>query len=215
MLEYLRKKITAIASQYNRIDLTAKLHTTVYCSGSSIFGEVTIAEGTKIFQSHLEGAVHIGKFTSLWGPGIFIIGRIYGIEIGNFSSIARYVSIQEDSHNTARTTTYFLEKNLFGEESAEGAMVSKGRVSIGLDVWIGTGAQILSGVSVGHGSVIGAGAIVTKDVPPYAIVGGNPAQVIRYRFQPGTIETLLNSAWWDWPIDKIRKNREFLIAQRL
>jgi len=93
-----------------------------------------------------------------------VLGRIHGVEIGSFSSIARYVSIQEDFHNPARTTTFFLERNVFNEELADNALVSKGKVSIGHDVWIGAGAQILSGVSVNHGAVIGAGAVVTKDV---------------------------------------------------
>jgi virginiamycin A acetyltransferase len=214
MLKFLRNKIADIAIQYNRIDPLAKLHPTVYCSGVSIIGEVSIDEGAKVFQSYVEGRVNVGRFTSLWGPGVYINGKKDGVKIGNFSSVARYVSIQGDYHNMARTTTYFLERNLLGEEPAENAIVSKGQILIGHDVWIGTGAQILSGVSVGNGAVIAAGAIVTKDVTPYAIVVGNPARTIKYRFEPDTIDTLLDSEWWNWSIDKIKENKDFLLTLR-
>lgn len=74
---------------------------------------------------------------------------------------------------------------------------------VGNDVWIGHGAMVMPGVTIGSGAIIAAGAVVTKDVPPYAIVGGNPAQVIRQRFDDDVIAALVDIAWWDWPIDKI------------
>ncbi len=80
---------------------------------------------------------------------------------------------------------------------------SKGDIVVGSDVWLGVGALILSGVTVGHGAVVAAGAVVVKDVPPYAIVGGKPARILRMRFERETVEALLRIAWWDWPQDKI------------
>jgi acetyltransferase-like isoleucine patch superfamily enzyme len=77
-------------------------------------------------------------------------------------------------------------------------------VVIGNDVWIGTGAIILRGLSVGDGAVIGAGAVVTKDVPPYAIVAGNPARVIKYRFEEAVIKRIQASKWWEMSDGEIR-----------
>ena len=72
-------------------------------------------------------------------------------------------------------------------------------MTIGNDVWIGSGAMILSGVTIGDGAVVAARAVVTKDVPPYAIVAGNPARLVRYRFDEATIAALLEAAWWELP----------------
>ena len=78
------------------------------------------------------------------------------------------------------------------------------QVQIGNDVWIGTGAIVLDGRKVGHGAVVGAGALVTKDVAPYAIVGGVPAKVIRMRYDALTVQKLLDMRWWDWPVVKLK-----------
>ena len=77
---------------------------------------------------------------------------------------------------------------------------------IGNDVWLGHEATIMPGVSVGDGAIIGTKAVVTKDVEPYSIVGGNPATIIRKRFDDETIQFLLDLKWWDWPIEKIKQN---------
>jgi tetrahydrodipicolinate N-succinyltransferase len=76
---------------------------------------------------------------------------------------------------------------------------------VGNDVWIGSAAQVLQGVTIGDGSIIAAGAIVTKDVPPYAIVAGVPARIIRYRFEPSEIDILLRLKWWDMSPSEIGK----------
>ena len=212
MLDYIKKRIHAIVNQYNVIDAEADIEQSAYISGSAIYGNVRISSNSKIYQAHLEGEVKVGAYSSVWGPGIFIIGRINGIEIGKFCSIARYVSIQEDYHNPDRITTYFLERNLLGEPLKDNAVVSKGKIVIGNDVWIGAGAQILSGVRIGDGAIIGAGAVVTKDIPPYAVAGGNPAKVIKYRFGQKKIDELLGLKWWDWPVEKIKENQDFLLS---
>ena len=83
---------------------------------------------------------------------------------------------------------------------------TKGNTVIGNDVWIGHRATIMPGLTIGHGAIIGTGSLVTKDVAPYAIVGGNPAKVIKKRFSDETIDQLLSIAWWDWEIEKITKH---------
>ena len=89
-------------------------------------------------------------------------------------------------------------------------VVSKGDTTIGNDVWIGNSVTIMQGITIGHGSIIGTNALVTKDIPPYSIFGGNPAQMIRKRFDEETIERLLSLAWWDWPVEKITKHLELI-----
>lgn len=85
-------------------------------------------------------------------------------------------------------------------------VISKGDTVIGNDVWIGNSATIMPGVKIGHGAIIGTNSLVTKDVEPYTIVGGNPARLIRKRFDEGSIEFLLKLNWWDWPVEKITDN---------
>jgi hypothetical protein len=80
---------------------------------------------------------------------------------------------------------------------ADGHPVSKGDIVIMNDVWIGYGCTVLSGVTIGNGSILAARSVVTKDVPPYSIVGGNPARVLKYRFNPEVIDLLLKISWWD------------------
>ena len=82
---------------------------------------------------------------------------------------------------------------------------------IGNDVWIGRSAIVLSGTSIGNGAVIGAGSVVTKDVPDYAIVAGNPAKLIRYRFDEQTIKELQSLKWWDWPDEKIERYAKYFV----
>ena len=135
------------------------------------------------------------------------------VRIGKFCSIAQGVTILlGGEHRVEWVSTYpfdaFVEKAPPPYASDRG----KGDVVIGNDVWIGREALILSGVKVGDGAVIASRAVVVKDVPPYAIVGGNPAKVIRFRFEPGQIEALLQLRWWDWPIERIRQSQRELMA---
>jgi acetyltransferase-like isoleucine patch superfamily enzyme len=128
------------------------------------------------------------------------------LRIGAFCSIAANVQIfLGGEHRVDWVTTYPFSLFWPDARHIEGHPRIKGDVVIGNDVWIGTDAIILSGVTVGDGAVIGAGAVVGKAVPPYAIVLGNPAQVVRRRFDDATIERLLRLSWWDWDDDEINR----------
>ena len=126
------------------------------------------------------------------------------LKIGKFCSIAGNVQILlGGEHRTDWITTYPFNKILSEASNIDGHPSTKGDVEIGNDVWICQNAIILSGVTIGNGAVIGAGSVVSKDVPAYAIVAGNPAKLVRYRFTEDQIMQLERIAWWDWPIEKI------------
>lgn len=138
--------------------------------------------------------------------------RLY---IGKFCSIACGARFLFNSANhTLRsfsnyTFPIFYEAWGHGMSPAE-AWDNKGDIVIGNDVWIGYDAVILAGVTVGDGAVIGARAMVTKDVPPYTIVGGVPARPIRKRFPDETVKALLRLRWWDWPLEQIAEGMQYI-----
>jgi acetyltransferase-like isoleucine patch superfamily enzyme len=127
------------------------------------------------------------------------------VRVGAFVSIAIDVVMMDGgNHRTDWISTYPF-RLLFGMPGAleDGHPFSKGDILVGNDVWIGRGARILSGITIGDGAVIGGYSVVTKDVRPYAIVAGNPAREIRRRFDDAQIEALQQIAWWQWPLEKV------------
>ena len=132
--------------------------------------------------------------------------------VGKFCSIACGTKFLFNSANHSMSSLSSYTFPLFFEEwglemkNVTDAWDNKGDIVIGNDVWIGYEAVILSGVTIGDGAVIGSRAVVTKDVPPYTIVGGVPAKTIRRRFHEDTIEKLLRLKWWNWPEERIRKS---------
>lgn len=134
------------------------------------------------------------------------------VEIGRFCSIGRSVEIGLARHpvNFLSTHPFQCNHNLFSRFEGYSSIKVKPwvfhpKTVIGNDVWIGAKAGIASGVTIGHGAIIAAGAIVTKDVPPYAIVGGVPAKVIKMRFSKDIIEKLLKYQWWDLDLEVLSK----------
>lgn len=131
--------------------------------------------------------------------------------IGKFCSIAcgtKFLfNCANHSLKSLSTYTFPLFYEEWGLEKSDVATAwdDKGDIIIGNDVWIGYEAVIMAGVHIGDGAIIAARAVVTKDVPPYTIVGGTPAKEIRKRFDTETVEHLLKLKWWDWPIKKIRQ----------
>jgi acetyltransferase-like isoleucine patch superfamily enzyme len=133
------------------------------------------------------------------------VGHEESVHIGSFVSIGVDVVLQDGgSHRTDWVTTFPLRAALgLPGAYADGHPRSKGDTVIGNDVWIGRGARVLSGVNIGDGAVVAAYSVVTRDVAPYTIVGGNPAREIRKRFSDGQIADLRAIAWWDWPMERI------------
>ena len=132
--------------------------------------------------------------------------------IGKFCSIACGAKFLFNSANhtlnslSNYTFPIFFEEWNLDKRDVTSAWDNKGDIVIGNDVWIGYEAVIMSGVTIGDGAIIGTRAVVTKDVPPYTIVGGVPARQIRKRFSEDTISSLLDIRWWDWSEKKIKKN---------
>ena len=132
--------------------------------------------------------------------------------IGKFCSIACGAKFLFNSanHTLSSLSTYpfplFFEEWNLDRSNVCTSWDNKGDIVIGNDVWIGYEAVIIAGVTIGDGAIIGARAVVTKDVEPYTIVGGVPAAPIRKRFSKDTISNLLKIKWWDWPKEKIAKN---------
>lgn len=140
----------------------------------------------------------------LWYDSMKADGSAPLVDIGRYCSIAANCTFVLSHHDVTRVTTSPCETaSLWPHQRGNKSSFSRGDIVIGNDVWIGANCTILDNVRIGDGAVVAAGAVVTKDVPPYAIVGGNPASVIRHRFSPERVEELLELRWWDLedPVD--------------
>lgn len=119
------------------------------------------------------------------------------IVIGDYCSVGRNVTFCMAHHDPSRVSTTPAPSSLFAHRLGNASGFSRGDVRIGSDVWIGANATIMDNVAIGHGAVVAAASVVTRDVPPYAIVAGNPARVIRKRFSEEQVAALLEIRWWD------------------
>lgn len=140
--------------------------------------------------------------------------------IGKFCAIAKDVKfiMNGANHQVSGFSTYPFYIFSNGWEKAAPKpedLPFKGDTCIGNDVWIGYNATIMPGVKIGHGAIVASQSVVTKDVPPYAVVGGNPATVIKLRFEQTVIDELVAIAWWDWPIEKITQHLEAIAGAEL
>lgn len=125
------------------------------------------------------------------------------LKIGHYTSIAENVKFFADGNHNYNQASTFPFKELFQVPNAPPCGWGKGAPTIGNDVWIGRDCSIMSGVTIGDGAVVAANSVVTKDVEPYSIVGGNPARFIKYRFPQDIIQTFIDIQWWDLPDDFI------------
>lgn len=145
---------------------------------------------------------------------IRFIGDQGRVTIGKWCSIESTAEIFVGGEHRTDWVSMHPLRLTFGLPGAlqDGMPASKGPVVIGNDVWLGWESVVMSGVTIGDGAVVAARAVVTKDVPPFAIVGGVPARHIRFRFEPEQRDALLRIAWWDWPEDKIKSNVDQLLS---
>jgi acetyltransferase-like isoleucine patch superfamily enzyme len=154
-------------------------------------------------NKHHEKFIVIGDFT-YGDPSIAYWDDKTSLSIGKFCSFAGGVTIMlGGEHHADWITTYPFNVLLNNFNNIKGHPHSKGNITIGNDVWIGSNAKIMSGVNIGDGCIIGANAVVTKDMPDYTICGGVPAKIIRKRFSDDIIEKLKDIKWWDWPDNEI------------
>lgn len=172
---------------------------------SSILGEYA-----RIDRNNLLYHSSIGRYTYT-GP----FDMIFKAKVGCFTSISYGVTIGPPEHDYKKPTTHpFLYDTSYGifnrEEIIDNHKFDR-EIEIGSDVWIGCNVTVLRGCKIGDGAIVGANALVNKDVPPYAIVVGNPAHIIKYRFDGETIAKLQSLKWWEWSVEEIRKNRAFFI----
>ena len=196
-------KISSVrrAALYKSMYVTCKIRKGVYIEDSKLSKYITLFEDVVVISSELGDCTYVQRNS-----------KVFNARVGKFCSIAANVNIGPGLHNLDSVSTFpsfylastplpisFTKVDLFD--------VKKKVTVIENDVWIGEKVIIMDGVTVGNGAIIAAGAIVTKDVPPYAIYAGVPAKLIRYRFSQEDREYLINSRWWDWTLDRIRLNQ--------
>lgn len=168
----------------------------------------------KFKKVYVNPASYIGEYTSIGcgtkinGPALIPSFKDAPVQIGKYCAIADNLRIRSRDHFTGFPNIQVSFQNKYGFPEL---MTTKkgGGVNIGNAVWIGDSVMILSGVKIGNGAVVGAGSVVTKDIPSYAIAAGNPAKIIKYRFNDTIISQLEEIKWWDWDEDKIKANRLF------
>jgi phosphonate metabolism protein (transferase hexapeptide repeat family) len=181
--------------------------------------EPTIEPSSIIVDSQFGEFVEIGSFNNIQESTIDNYSytcencQIIYSYVGKFVNIASYVRINPSPHPMQKASQHHMlyrkEMFGFGQDDSSFFDFRRSRKShIGHDVWLGHNVVIMGNVTIGNGAVIGSGAIVTKDIPPYAIAVGNPARVIKYRFDEKTIEALEKISWWDWEHEKIKSSLE-------
>lgn len=151
------------------------------------------------------------KYIKSWGvgtyglPAINCYDKLSRLSVGSYCSIASEVSLLLGAnHKSGLVTTYPIDRIDKTKNTADASDL--GNIVIGNDVWVGYRATIIGEVNIGDGAIIGAGALVVDNVPPYAVVGGVPAKIIKYRFEKDMIEKLLKIKWWDWEESKVKDN---------
>lgn len=182
-------------------------------SGNVIGRSVSISDKARVVKSTLRDYARVKDYAELTNStlGEYSYLAQFSIvnktEVGKFCSIGHgaYIGLWEHNMVVSTHSFYLYESSggfVKGYKDYDKCAVS---TYIGSDVWVGANSVILKGKRIGDGAIVGAGAVVTKDVPPYAITVGNPAKIIKYRFAPEEIDFLLKSQWWDYPRDIVQQ----------
>ena len=195
---------------YLRLEYSLKGCSVQFSSTSRISRDSTFEGANKIYpHTSFRGVMGYGSYISFYCE--------IEADIGRFTSIAPHVRINRGVHpyTYPYTTTcpmFFSTRKQNGQTFANRIMFDelRDRPIIGNDCWIGENAFLVGGITIGDGAVILAGAVVTKDIPPYAIAGGVPAKILKYRYDEETIRFLLKFKWWDMDKDWLRKNWELM-----
>lgn len=203
--DYLLNSPISIGMSYFILNYKYIKRNNITCYGlvtdSDLDNNIYISKNTRIVNSKIGSYTYIASNT-----------KIFRTEIGKFCSIASDVIIGPGVHPTNYVSThpiFYSNKKQCGISFAEKSFFQETKnVTIGNDVWIGTKVVILDGVSIGDGAIVAAGAIVKENVPPYAIVGGIPAKVIKFRFDDKKISKLMQLKWWDKSEEWLKANCE-------
>ncbi len=203
----LRARINAARHEAETLQLLAITNPTCRIMSRALYN-VVLGEHVAILSGAILNNVNIADFSYISNDSI-----ISNVDIGKFCSISSNVKIGLGPH-PSRTfvSTYpafysnenlgcptsFRENKIFDDAAPKTILAN--------DVWLGANVIIPGGIQIATGTIVAAGSVVVKDVPPYAVVGGNPARIIRYRFSEEQIQALLASEWWSWPIEKIRQS---------
>lgn len=189
--------------------VNSRFQRTIIARTARISGNVILDDNVVINENvQLSGSISIGRGSFVNGPSVIGAAKGGKVTIGSFCSIAGFVYVVSGNHNLRTPSTFQISSGKYAP-TFKNNLGKSDPILIGNDVWIGTHAVILSGVTVGHGAVIAAGAVVCNDVKPYSVVAGVPAKHIKYRFDEEQIEKLLKLEWWNWSDKEIEGNKEF------